>query len=300
MKSYRSFAKINLHLEVAGRRADGYHELRTVFQTIDLGDELRLERRRRAGVELRVEGADLPTDERNLAVRAARLYLERWGPAGAGVAIELVKRIPAGGGLGGGSANAATTLLAMNELFGVAPPAGPMHQAAALLGADVPFFLVGGTAVGGGRGDRIRPLDDAPPPAGELVLLLPPWGLATADVFGALDAPPAAASRELDWPPPGAERDDFAAWIGDNDLERPAFRLRPELGALYTAAVRSGARRVRMSGSGSVLFALFAEEGDAARAARSWPPDVNWKRIRTLGRAAWLAASGFEPAAGGA
>lgn len=300
MKTYRSFAKINLHLEVAGRRADGYHELRTVFQTIDLCDELRLERRRRAGVELTVRGADLPTDGRNLAVRAAQVYLDNWGPAGAGVAIELVKRIPAAGGLGGGSADAATVLRAMAELFGIAPPADRLHDAAATLGADVPFFLVGGTAVGSGRGDRIRPLPDAPPPAGELVLLLPPWGLSTAEVFAALDAPPAAASEAFDWPPPGVERGDFAAWIGENGLEGPAFRLRPELGALYTAAVRSGARRVRMSGSGSVLFALFAREGDAARAARSWPPDVNWKRIRTLGRAAWHAACGFEPAAGGA
>jgi 4-diphosphocytidyl-2-C-methyl-D-erythritol kinase len=303
MKRYRSFAKINLHLEVAGRRADGYHALRTVFQTIDLADEMRIDRRQRAGVELRVEGADLPTDERNLAVRAARLVLDEWAPRGCGVAIELRKRIPPGGGLGGGSANAATALLALVELFGLAPGPGPLRAAARSLGADVPFFLVGGTALGTGRGDEIRPLPDAPQPRGELVLLLSHSGLSTAAVFAALAAsaaPAADAERPFEWPPPGSVSGEFAAWIGENALEAPAFRLRPELGALYTAAVRSGARRVRMSGSGSALFALYENEGDAARAAGSWPPDVLWKRVETMGRAAWLAASGLELAAGGA
>lgn len=302
MKIFRSYAKINLHLEVRGRRPDGYHELRTIFQTVDLADEIGVERSARPGVELEVRGAELPLDERNLAVRAARAFLSAWAPADAGVALRLVKRIPAGGGLGGGSSNAATVLRALGELFAVRPDPAWLARVAGELGADVPFFLHGGTALGSGRGDVIRPLADAPRPRGELVLLLPPAPLATAAVFAELAAPPlpAAPAGEPVWPRPGANAGDFAAWIGDNDLEAPAFRLCPPLGALYTAAVRSGARRVRMSGSGSTLFALFDEAGAAERAARSWPPDIVWKRIETLDRAAWNAASGFELAQGGA
>ncbi|HEX9801526.1 MAG TPA: 4-(cytidine 5'-diphospho)-2-C-methyl-D-erythritol kinase [Thermoanaerobaculia bacterium] len=298
MATFRSFAKINLSLRVAGRRADGYHELSTVFQTIDLADELEIRRRRRAGVELEVRGADLPSDERNLAYRAAEAFLRDRAPAGEGVSIRLEKRIPVGAGLGGGSANAATVLLALERLFAPAPDPGWLQSTARWLGADVPFFLVGGTALGAGRGDVIRPLADAPPPRGDLVLLLPAAGLSTAEVFAAFGAAPIADRRVAASgavPTSGAE---FAAWVGVNDLEAAAFRVRPALAALYTAAVRSGARRVRMSGSGSTLFALYDAAGAAAEAARFWPPDIVWKRVETLDRAAWRSAGGWAPARG--
>jgi 4-diphosphocytidyl-2-C-methyl-D-erythritol kinase len=299
MAIFRSFAKLNLSLRVLGRRADGFHELRTVFQTIDLHDEIEIEARARPGVELAVHGADLPSDERNLVHRAAQAFLAERGPVGGGVAIRLAKSIPVGAGLGGGSANAATVLLGLERLFARDSEPAWLADTARRLGADVPFFLVGGTALGRGRGDEIEPLADAPPPRGALVLLVPPAGLPTGEVFAALGAPPLAGSavpkRETVAAPDG---DDFAAWIGDNDLEAPAFRLRPALGALYTAAVRSGARRVRMSGSGSALFALYDAAGEAAAAARFWPPDIVWRRVETLGRAAWRHAGGWAPAGG--
>jgi len=296
----RSFAKINLHLEVAGRRSDGYHELRTVFQTISLADEIAVERRRAAGVELRVEGADLPNDGRNLAHRAAARFLAERAPAGAGVAIELRKAIPAGGGLGGGSSNAATVLRALERLFGLPAAAGWLRRVGGELGADVPFFLVGGTAIGRGRGDEIEALPDAPRPRGPLVLLTPDDGLSTAAVFAELAPAESRGAAEFAWPPPKSDAGDFADWIGDNALEAPAFRLRPQLAALYTAAVRSGARRVRMSGSGSSIFALYGSAAEAERASGSWPPEIAWTRFETLGRSAWNAASGFGDAEEGA
>lgn len=293
MRRYRSFAKINLHLEVAARRADGYHDLRTVFQTVDLSDELWVAPRRQAGVELRVEASDLPADARNLAYRAAQIFLADRAPAGAGVALVLRKRIPAGGGLGGGSSNAATVLRALEREFGTADDEGWKLGVARSLGADVPFFLVGGTAIGRGRGDEIEALADAPRPSGELVLVMPPYGISTAAVFGELAVGGRVTSPAFVWPQPGRDAGDFTSWIGSNELEAPAFRLRPELAALYTAVVRSGARRVLMSGSGSALFALFDGVAAVERAARSWPPDIVWTRLESLGRAAWNAASGF-------
>jgi 4-diphosphocytidyl-2-C-methyl-D-erythritol kinase len=300
MATFRSFAKINLSLRVLGRRTDGYHELRTVFQTIDLADELEIRRCDRPGVALEVRGSDLPSDERNLAFRAAEAFLRERAPAGAGVSIRLTKRIPVGAGLGGGSANAATVLLALERLFEPAADAAWREATARRLGADVPFFLVGGTALGAGRGDIVRPLADARRPRGELLLLLPAAGISTAEVFAALAAPAAAGSDDgetapFDLPPASSS---FEQWIGANDLEAPAFRLRPALATLYTAAVRSGARCVRMSGSGSALFALFDEAGAAAAAARFWPPDIAWKRVETLGREAWRSAGGWAPAGG--
>lgn len=303
MPTFRSFAKLNLHLEVLGRRPDGFHELRTLFQTIDLADEIEIEPTRSGDVELTVEGAAVPSGDENLAHRAAAAYLRDWGATGEGVRMRLRKRIPAGGGLGGGSANAATVLEALPELFGRAPDPGWSLTAARRLGADVPYFLVGGLALGRGRGDEILPLADPPPQADEeLWLALPPIALSTAEVFSALAAAPtgrAPGGGELaPWsagsPVPPLER-----LIGSNDLEEPAFLLRPELGAIYTALVRSGALRVRMSGSGSTLFALFSGPAGARRAAAALPPGIAWRRARTLGRAAWRLASGFGPVGAG-
>lgn len=300
MAFFRSFAKINLSLAVGRRRADGYHELRTVFQTIDLADDLEIERRFEPGVKLEVRGATLPTDERNLAVRAAQAFLAERAPAGSGAAIRLTKRIPVAAGLGGGSSNAATVLMGLHRVFERTEEASWLDAAARRLGADVPFFLVGGTALGEGRGDLVSPLVDAPRPSGELVLLLPHGGLATAEVYAALAALRESAGELGENPHlrlPG-DRSTFDDWIGRNDLEEAAFRLSPDLGALYTSAVRSGARRVRMSGSGSTLFALFDTAGAVEAAARHWPPGIVWKSIGTLDRAAWRSAGGWDLAGG--
>jgi 4-diphosphocytidyl-2-C-methyl-D-erythritol kinase len=307
LRTFSSFAKVNLHLEVVGRRPDGYHDLRTIFQTIDLADRIALVPRRAAGVELTIRGASqLPTGPGNLAVRAAESFFAAYPDAGfGGVAIELEKRIPAGGGLGGGSSNAATVLLGLARLAGLDPFSPTVSERLAALGrelgADVPFFLIGGCALGVDRGDRIVPLPDPAPPAGAdvLYLVLPPFGLSTAEVFGRLErvggpAPFDPLARAL-----AGEHVAFAELIGRNDLEEPAFVLSPALGAMYTSLVRGGARRVRMSGSGSSLFALFADAAAAETAVSALPQGVNCLRVSLLGREAWRRAGGFDVPAGG-
>lgn len=307
MPTFASFAKVNLHLEVVGRRADGYHELRTVFQTIDLADRITLEPRRAPGVELALRGDPrLSTGRDNLAVRAAESFLATHpaAPFG-GVAIEVEKRIPAGGGLGGGSSNAATVLLGLARLAGLDPFHPPVAERLAALGrelgADVPFFLVGGCALGLDRGDRIVTLPDPAPPSagGELYLVLPPFGLSTAEVFRNFGRivdplPFDPLERAL-----AGERVGLDELVGRNDLEAAAFVLSPALGAMYTALVRGGAGRVRMSGSGSSLFAFFADATAAEAAAAALPRGVHWFRVSMLGRDAWRRAGGFESPAGG-
>ncbi|KAB2967904.1 MAG: 4-(cytidine 5'-diphospho)-2-C-methyl-D-erythritol kinase [Thermoanaerobaculia bacterium] len=308
MKTFRSFAKLNLHLEVLGRRADGYHDLRTVFQTIDLADELRLAEAG-TGVELAIAGADLPADRRNLAWRAAEAFLERFPGADRrrGVRIELDKRIPVQGGLGGGSSNAATVLLGLARLRGLDPGtpecAGALAAMARELGADVPFFLLGGTAVGEGRGDRLTALDDGavrPLARGcTLWLAVPRFGVSTREAFEA------APSRGVTRPFPAlaaalsGRAVSLDQLIGENDLEGPAFAIRPELQALYTCLVRSGAKRVRMSGSGSTLFALYDDPAAARPVADLLPSGTVWMQVATLGRAEWRRAGGLDSSEGG-
>ncbi|HVF45648.1 MAG TPA: 4-(cytidine 5'-diphospho)-2-C-methyl-D-erythritol kinase, partial [Pyrinomonadaceae bacterium] len=156
-----AFAKINLGLKVLGRRADGYHEIRTVFQTISLHDRLTFETTADGRLELACTDPSIPADETNLVMRAAAALRERYG-AGRGARVTLEKRVPAGGGLGGGSSDAAATLIALSHLWDLKADAGGLSELGARLGADVPFFLTGGTALGTGTGTRVVPLEDAP------------------------------------------------------------------------------------------------------------------------------------------
>ena len=179
-------AKLNLALHVAGRRADGYHELRTVFQAVDFADRLYLRDRREAGIALRVSGEEAGAagpSEANLVRRAGELLARRRAP-GRGAEIHLVKNIPAGGGLGGGSSDAAATLLALARPWGLGADPSDSARLALELGSDVPFFLLGGTALGEGRGERLTPLP-APADFGWL-LAMPPFRVSTAQAFQAL------------------------------------------------------------------------------------------------------------------
>ena len=260
-------AKINVGLAVLGPRGDGYHEVRTIFQAVSLCDRITL-RRARAGVRVRCPALQ-GLGERNLAHRAAALFLERTGAPG-GVRIDLEKRIPAGGGLGGGSSDAAAVLLGCCRLFGVVPAPGLLNAWAASLGSDVPFFLTGGSAIGSGRGELIEPL--APFPGAVVALLhVPAGGLATAAVYRRLD--PAALTGRA-----GAFNILLARWLeGDlrrlgkklfNDLEEPAFALSPALPAVKEALNASGALGSLLCGSGSSVFGLFGSDEEAARARR--------------------------------
>jgi 4-diphosphocytidyl-2C-methyl-D-erythritol kinase len=258
-------AKVNLSLHVAGRRGDGYHEIVTLLQAIDLCDVI--EGESAEDLVLAIPGGSVPADERNLIVNAARLLQSRCAPArGRGARLRLEKTIPVGGGLGGGSSDAAGTLLLLNALWGLQLDPATLSTLAADLGSDVPFFLVGGTALGTGRGTTIAPL----PSISERAVLLgiPPFALSTPEVYRALDAPLTADGADVTVPRlfvKFAEGNDFA--LARNDLEAAAFRLRGELAIFRDALSRSGAEVALVSGSGSTVFGLFRVGTDVASKA---------------------------------
>jgi 4-diphosphocytidyl-2-C-methyl-D-erythritol kinase len=265
----RAFAKINLSLRVLGTRPDGYHELRTIFQSIALYDTLTI-RAIRGPFQLACDDPACPTDDRNLITRAAAAMWKAAGRRGAprGVAVDLAKRIPMQAGLGGGSSDAAATLRALAKRWRVAPP--KVRAAAAALGADVPYFLEGGTVLGLERGDLLFPLIDAQ--AAWVVLVLPGFGVSTKEAFGWLDRSPKRAA------PQGQ---------GEivNDLQGPVVARHPEIGRIISALDRLGASQAAMSGSGSAVFGLFPSRSAAIRAAkRLTAPSRRTLMSRTLNR----------------
>lgn len=258
----RSPCKVNLILNILGRRADGFHELETVMQPVPLHDELVFERNEgRGGVDLTCDNPDLPTDSGNLVHRAAARFLEA-AAIRDGVRIHLRKRIPMAAGLGGGSGNAATTLLGLNELFGHPLSPQALHPLAAALGSDIPFFLQDHPALATGRGEIIEPLKPFPALAGTaMVLLHPGFGIATAWAYKELARFPDALNGR-----PGRARELIALLQSTdptaagrafyNSLEAPALEKYPLL-SLYQEFVRTeGALATMMSGSGSTTFAV--------------------------------------------
>lgn len=276
-----AFAKVNRSLVVLGRRTDGYHELDTVFQAVGLCDRLTFEAS--GGLSLEVDDPSIPAGVENLVVRAARALAAAAGvPARA--AITLEKRIPPGGGLGGGSSDAAVALLGLSALWELDLPAGRLAEIGATLGSDVPFFLFGGTARGLGRGERIVPLPDRSP-AG-VVLVMPPFPAATPAVFGKLGAPA--------WDGREGEAADAAGAPDRNDLEPAAEALFPALRAVREALASAGAAQARLSGSGSTVFGVFPDVVAASEAATRLgplPPGCAVRVVPTLSRAECAALS---------
>jgi 4-diphosphocytidyl-2-C-methyl-D-erythritol kinase len=274
-------AKVNLGLRVVGRRADGYHLLESAFAPLDLADRLRIQIEPAPATEVRLDlvghAGGVPAGPENLVVRAARAYLKAAGVE-ARVSIELDKVVPVGAGLGGGSSDAATTLLALSEHFANAIALQELAAIALSLGADVPFFLDPRPAWVTGVGEQIAPFEE-PLPALDLVLVTPSPGLPTADVFRGFDATltPPGASRSM--PPlrgsPGrnliAALEDEGPHLAElltNDLEPIATQLRPAIQRIRGELERIGARTVAMSGSGPTVFGLF-RTSEQARAAAS-------------------------------
>ncbi|MEZ6037766.1 MAG: 4-(cytidine 5'-diphospho)-2-C-methyl-D-erythritol kinase [Planctomycetota bacterium] len=262
-------AKLNLSLRVVGRRADGYHLLDTVFHTLQLHDDLVVARGDGSGVALTVrsdrEALSVPTDERNLVVRALQQLQQAAGDGG-GFRVRLHKRIPHGGGLGGGSSDAAAALRLGNLLLGEPLDAAALDALAVRLGADVPFFLRGGTQRGRGIGDELAPLQV---PSRHFVLVLPPFGCETAAVYKIHAAmwnqgADAATVRPVTVP----ENRDTAVGIGyANDLEAAAEQLQPALSRLRRAIAAAGVPTTHMTGSGSTLFVPFDDADAAERCA---------------------------------
>jgi 4-diphosphocytidyl-2-C-methyl-D-erythritol kinase len=281
-------AKVNLGLRVVGRRADGYHELESLFAPIDLADAiaLRIESARAAEVafELAGDAAGAPPGDDNLAVRAARAFLAHSGIA-ARVAIQLTKRTPVAAGLGGGSSDAGAVLRGLDRAYPAAVPADALEAIALALGADVPFFLDPRPAWVTGIGERREPVTGLPPLA--LVLANPGEPLATAEVFRAFDAlanpgrarsaPPRSLAEEL------ADDRALAARL-HNDLEEPAVRLCPPIARLRAQLSAAGARAVAMSGSGATVYGVFGSRAAAEAAAAGIAlPGRGWIRVAATG-----------------
>jgi 4-diphosphocytidyl-2-C-methyl-D-erythritol kinase len=279
-----AFAKINLRLDILGKRPDGYHELRTVFQTVSLHDELRLRTSKRPGISLSIHGNESLSQEpqqKNLVYRAVDV-LRRECKIRGGVEIDLQKTIPAGRGLGGGSSDAAAALLGYLRLAGKKLAMARLMEIAASLGADVPFFLFGGRALGVNRGDEIYPLPDI---AKRAVLVVSPRDIhvPTPDAYRWLQAKPLAAAISrpaLTKTFANSKLFEFCAlcWSAQgnslsNDFERPVFRRYPRLGAIKRGLLQRGAAEASLAGSGSAVFGVFPSPAMARRAAVGFPHD---------------------------
>jgi 4-diphosphocytidyl-2-C-methyl-D-erythritol kinase len=273
-----AYAKVNLRLEVLGKRADGYHELRTIFQTVSLHDTLEFRSSRRPGISLQIQGNEILAKEeieKNLVYRAVDA-LRRESRARPGVEIILQKKIPAGRGLGGGSSDAAAALLGYLQFTRQKIETPRLLDIAASLGADVPFFLFGGTALGISKGEEIYPLPDAPR---RTLLIVSPKDIhvPTPDAYRWLHAPELASLTKS-----AANHKLFRfcalCWSAQegslsNDFEAAVFRRHPRLGKIKRDLLHGGASEALLAGSGSAVFGVFPSPAKARRAAVGFPHD---------------------------
>jgi 4-diphosphocytidyl-2-C-methyl-D-erythritol kinase len=281
----RAFAKINLGLKILGKRPDGYHELRTIYQTVALHDRLEISlTKARRGIHLECDGLLVPSGRDNLVYRACELW-QRAREFRDGIHVCLEKRIPAGSGLGGASADAAATLLGLERLAGdrLAPPS--RFKLAASLGSDAPLFLWGGRVLGLGRGEEVYPLADLPPR--KCLIVFPGFAISTAEAYRELSLRLTKGRRE-------SNIYSFGAWShfpqegwgpAENDFEQVVFARWPELAGLKASLIRAGAEAASLTGSGSAVYAVFDSAQKVRGAARFIPQGWKTFRTRTLSRA---------------
>ena len=282
----KSFAKINLGLEIVGKRADGYHDIRTLFQTISLSDELHLEPCPSGGIHLAGDDPSVAWDETNLVHRAAYLLREKTG-TDQGARILVKKSIPAGRGLGGGSSNAAAALLGLNRMWGLGLDTPGLAGLARRLGADVPFFLHGGLCLGEDIGDRLTRLPDlAPLPC---LLVFPEFPISTASIYAGI-APPLTSDGKVSKIMRFLESGDFG--LLENDLEHVIFRAHPELESWKRFFRERGAILSQVSGSGSAVYGLFADAESALEAQKRLPGTPAARLAATLPREGYWAQLG--------
>jgi 4-diphosphocytidyl-2-C-methyl-D-erythritol kinase len=300
----RSFAKINLGLRIGARREDGFHELLTVYQTIGLHDVIQVSVARGSGIEIRCADARVPKDESNTCYRIVEKAMRALRAKGR-VVIDIEKRLPVQGGLGGASGNAVAALLGLERVLKKSLATAERLRIAAEVGSDVPLFLVGGAVLGVGRGEQVYPLEDLP--ATGCVVVTPEVGVSTPKAFGEWDRKltMTGASDRM-----GELGRGLSAWLSEsysgaprhifrrgraenpllelvragikNDFEEVVFPEYPELSEGKSALERAGAKYASLSGSGSTLYGLFASK-EAARAAA--------ERLRRQGWAAQATAT---------
>jgi 4-diphosphocytidyl-2-C-methyl-D-erythritol kinase len=283
----RAFAKINLGLKILARRPDGYHAIRTVFQTIELHDRLEVSLSSGTrGLAVECDDPAVPEGRGNLVYRAC----EGWRRARhfrGGIRVRIHKAIPAGSGLGGASSDAAATVLGLERLTGDRLGSAVRFRLAARLGSDVPFFLLGGRALGCGRGEELFPLEDLP--ARMCLVVFPGFSVATAEAYR-------EASRLLTKTREVRSMERFGAWPqhplsswgpAENDFERVVFTWWPELGRVKQQLIQAGAETASLTGSGSALFATFKSARRLVRTSKLIP--AGWLSFctRTISRAAY-------------
>jgi 4-diphosphocytidyl-2-C-methyl-D-erythritol kinase len=289
-----AFAKINLRLRVFGKRADGYHDLDTIFQTVSLHDTIEASLIDGPHLVLSCHDRSLPADESNLVIRAARALQDRFG-AERGARIRLRKRVPAQAGLGGGSADAAVTLLVLAKLWELNCGRAELIGIASRLGADVPFFFYGGAARATGVGDRIETLDDVEQKF--LLILKPNANISTADAYRALDERSLTSlisETILSTSHSTADSDKIDSANLINDFEAVVFDLEPEIRRAKSALLKAGAEAALLAGSGSAVFGIFESEDAQRRAIQAIELETGWRVFpcKTVDRQEYAAAFG--------
>ena len=286
-----SFAKINWTLQIFGKRPDGYHEVATVLQSISLCDELTFELRDDGKISLTCDDPDIPLDNSNLIVKAAQALQQ----PGQGVSVHLAKRIPAKGGLGGGSSNAAVTLLALNQLWNRDLEYSDLLNIASGLGTDGPFFLIGGCAEGTGTGSDLFAVADVEQKY--LIVITPNATVSTADAYAALNRGSLTTSEAASILSSSFARPvtgDSGQWSLQNDFEEAIFEIEPEIRRTKDALLDAGARGALLAGSGSSVFGIFDDEAARDRALVKLRSEAGWRifSCHTLSRAEYLRALG--------
>jgi 4-diphosphocytidyl-2-C-methyl-D-erythritol kinase len=280
-----SFAKINWTLRVLGKRPDGYHEVATLMQSVSLCDELIFEVRDDNEISLTCDDPTIPTDDSNLVVRAARALSNQHGAN-----ITLLKKIPAKGGLGGGSSNAAITLVALNRLW---KTGRDLRQIGSGLGADVPFFFSGGTAVAKGIGTELEVVNDLPKQ--HLIIITPNASVSTATAYKRLNSPSLTTPDSVSilsssFTEPFSS--DHTQWSLHNDFEGVIFEIEPEIRRAKIALLDAGARAALLAGSGSSVFGIFADEAARDQALAHVRCEAGWRVFvcHTLSRSEYCQA----------
>ena len=283
-----SFAKINWTLRIVGRRPDGYHEVATLLQTVSLCDELIFESRDDDEISLSCDDPSIPIDPSNLVLRAARALSDRHG-----VDIKLLKKIPAKAGLGGGSSNAAVTLLALNHLWRLDLSERDLSQIGSGLGADVPFFLSGGTAMAKGIGTDVVEVHDLEKQY--LIIVTPNAAVSTATAYAALKAPSLTTTDSLSilsssFTEPFSA--DSSQWPLHNDFEGVIFEIEPEIRRVKLSLLDAGAQSALLAGSGSSVFGIFTDEAARDRALGNLRCEAGWRvfTCHTLSRSEYCQA----------
>ena len=260
-----AYGKINLGLDVLGKREDGYHEVKMVMQTVRLHDKVTLRREREPGIRLESNLSFLPTDRTNLAYRAAELLMEEFG-IGEGLNITLEKRIPVAAGMAGGSTDCAAVLYGVNRMFRLGLTLDELKERGLTLGADVPYCLMRGTALAEGIGEKLTAL---PPAPGKILLIAkPPIGLSTKYIYSHLVLDEKTEHPDIDGMVEAIEHGDFTGMISrlGNVLESAALPGHPQIAQIKKVMLDNGARGALMSGSGPTVFGFFDDIRQARRA----------------------------------